>query len=123
MPSRPRAQLVRPGGVIAFDNVLWRGQARRGAFHLLSRCMPGVAVLRWAALCSSASSISQGLCILSTLPTGLVCLLACWQVADPEAQDKQTSAMRELNEFLLRDERVDFCLVPIGDGMAMCRRR
>ncbi|GAB4818233.1 hypothetical protein N2152v2_005279 [Parachlorella kessleri] len=63
-------QLIRPGGVIAFDNVLWRGQ-----------------------------------------------------VADLEAQDKQTAAMRDLNDFLLCDSRVDFCLLPIGDGMAICRRR
>ncbi|KAL4446674.1 hypothetical protein ABPG77_007918 [Micractinium sp. CCAP 211/92] len=60
-------RLVRPGGVIAVDNVLWYGK-----------------------------------------------------VADPEVADKNTEALRELNAFLLRDERVAFSLVPVGDGIALC---
>lgn len=62
-------QLVRPGGVIAIDNVLWYGK-----------------------------------------------------VGDPEVNDKATIALRELNDFLLEDSRVDMSLVPIGDGLTLCRR-
>lgn len=62
--------LVRPGGLIAIDNVLWYGK-----------------------------------------------------VADPSVTDKATTALRDLNAFLLTDERVDFNIVPVGDGIAMCRVR
>lgn len=37
--------------------------------------------------------------------------------------DKYTAALRELNEFLMGDERVTFSLVPVGDGMALCTKR
>lgn len=62
--------LMRPGGLIAIDNVLWYGK-----------------------------------------------------VADPSVVDKATQALRDLNTFLLSDERVDFNIVPVGDGVAMCRVR
>ncbi|KAG7674542.1 putative Tapetum-specific methyltransferase 1 [Nannochloris sp. 'desiccata'] len=62
-------KLVRPGGTIAIDNVLWYGK-----------------------------------------------------VGDPEVQDKATRALRELNGFLVNDPRVDVSLVPIGDGVTLCRR-
>lgn len=63
-------QLVKPGGVIVIDNVLWYGR-----------------------------------------------------VADDEEQDKTTIALRDLNNKLLMDGRIDFSLIPVGDGMAMCRKR
>ncbi len=62
-------KLVRPGGTIAIDNVLWYGK-----------------------------------------------------VGDPEVQDKATIALRELNDFLVNDPRIDVSLVPIGDGVTLCRR-
>ncbi|MBL8226142.1 MAG: class I SAM-dependent methyltransferase [Chromatiales bacterium] len=63
-------QLVRPGGLIAFDNVLWSGR-----------------------------------------------------VADPNAQDADTSALRALNRKLHADARVDLSMLPIGDGLTLARRR
>lgn len=63
-------QLVRPGGVIAVDNVLWYGK-----------------------------------------------------VADPALTDGATLALRELNAFLLEDERVTLSIVPVGDGLALCTKR
>jgi predicted O-methyltransferase YrrM len=63
-------QLVRPGGVIAIDNVLWYGK-----------------------------------------------------VADDSVQDAATVALRQLNDELVADARVDVSLVPIGDGLFMCRKR
>lgn len=62
-------RLIRPGGVIAIDNVLWYGK-----------------------------------------------------VADPGVTDKATAALRELNAALAADPRVDVSLVPIGDGVTLCRR-
>ena len=62
-------KLVRPGGTIAIDNVLWYGK-----------------------------------------------------VGDIEVQDKATIALRELNDFLVNDPRIDVSMVPIGDGVTLCRR-
>ncbi len=63
-------QLVRPGGLIAFDNTLWDGK-----------------------------------------------------VADETAQDADTRALRALNKKLYADERIDLSLVPIADGLTLCRKR
>jgi predicted O-methyltransferase YrrM len=62
--------LVRQGGVIAIDNVLWGGS-----------------------------------------------------VADPEDSDPSTVAIRELNQALHRDKRVDLTLLPIGDGLTLVSKR
>ncbi|MBC8063707.1 MAG: class I SAM-dependent methyltransferase [Chlorobia bacterium] len=62
--------LLRKGGVVAIDNVLWDGK-----------------------------------------------------VADLEVLDEQTVAIRQVNEHLHRDDRVDICLVPIGDGVTLARKR
>jgi len=63
-------QLVRKGGVILFDNVLWGGD-----------------------------------------------------VADDTINDENTSALRELNQFLLEDSRIDLAMLPIGDGLTLARKR
>ncbi len=63
-------ELVRPGGVIAVDNVLWNGKVANGAEN-----------------------------------------------------DPDTSAIRALNEKLHNDDRIDMTLVPIGDGVTLCRKR
>lgn len=62
--------LLRPGGLITLDNVLWSGK-----------------------------------------------------VADLSDQEPNTVALRELNAFLHADERIDLCLIPIGDGVTMARKR
>ncbi|WP_315807879.1 class I SAM-dependent methyltransferase [Pseudomonas sp. C9-3] len=41
--------------------------------------------------------------------------------ANPESAD--TRAIQQLNLALKLDERVDYSLVPIGDGMSLCRKR
>ncbi len=63
-------RLIRKGGLIAIDNVLWDGL-----------------------------------------------------VADPNNNDKQTIAIRELNQYLHTDERVALTLVPMTDGMTLLRKR
>lgn len=63
-------QLMRPGGVIAVDNVLWSGA-----------------------------------------------------VADETDQHNNTRALRAFNAMVQDDERVQHCLVPIADGLTLCRKR
>jgi len=63
-------KLLRPGGVIALDNMLWAGS-----------------------------------------------------VADPHAHDADTDALRSLNAKIRDDTRVDACLVTIGDGVMLARKR
>jgi predicted O-methyltransferase YrrM len=63
-------QLVRPGGLIAIDNVLWSGR-----------------------------------------------------VADPAESDESTVAIRELNDAIAADERVDVSMIPLADGLTLARVR
>jgi caffeoyl-CoA O-methyltransferase len=63
-------QLIRPGGLIAIDNVLWSGR-----------------------------------------------------VADPQDQEKNTQALRVLNEKLHGDERITLSMVPIADGLTLALKR
>jgi caffeoyl-CoA O-methyltransferase len=62
--------LLRPGGLIAVDNVLWSGA-----------------------------------------------------VADPKAQDDNTRALRALNRKIRGDRRVEACLLTVGDGVALIRKK
>jgi O-methyltransferase len=63
-------KLVRRGGVVALDNVLWGGA-----------------------------------------------------VADPDDRTHQTEALRMLNAKLLSDNRIALSMLPIGDGLSLCRKR
>lgn len=45
------------------------------------------------------------------------------QVADESFDDENTVATRKLTKFLHDDQRVDFSLIPIGDGLALMRIR
>ena len=37
--------------------------------------------------------------------------------------DKKVVALRDFNSKLLSDERITLSIVPVGDGIALCRRR
>jgi predicted O-methyltransferase YrrM len=63
-------KLVRGGGVIALDNMLWSGK-----------------------------------------------------VADPNVHDDDTDALRALNAKIRDDKRVDACLLTVGDGVMVARKR
>ena len=63
-------QLLRPGGLMLIDNVLWQGR-----------------------------------------------------VADADAKDETTVAIRNLNTALRHDQRVDLSLLSIGDGLTLARKR
>src|ERR1043166_9557381 len=45
------------------------------------------------------------------------------RVADPSVKDADTNAIRAFKEHVSRDARVDFCLVPIADGVTLARKR
>jgi predicted O-methyltransferase YrrM len=61
--------LLRPGGLLAIDNVLWSGR-----------------------------------------------------VVDPAEKDADTLALRELNERIVGDARVQVAMLPIGDGLSLIRK-
>lgn len=66
------------------------------------------------------------LCLALSRPGGVIAIdNTLWggAVADPNASDDDTRAIRALNELLLGDERVDLSLVPIGDGLTLARKR
>jgi len=45
------------------------------------------------------------------------------RVVDPANDEATTVALRQFNEYLHRDERVDLSLVPVGDGLTLARKR
>jgi predicted O-methyltransferase YrrM len=59
-------------------------------------------------------------------PGGLIAVdntLWSGAVADPGDREADTLALREFNDHLLADPRIDLSLVPIGDGLTLARRR
>lgn len=62
--------LLRPGGIVAIDNVLWFGS-----------------------------------------------------VADPSDVDKRTIAIREFNQKVYQDERVEVSMLPVADGLTLAMKR
>lgn len=62
--------LLRPGGLMLVDNVLWSGR-----------------------------------------------------VVDAHTHDKQTLAIRAFNQTIYEDKRISLCLMPIGDGLTLIRKR
>lgn len=65
-------------------------------------------------------------CLQLLRPGGLVLVdntLWSGRVADPGVDDDDTAAMRQFNEVLHGDDRVDLSLVPIGDGLTLARKR
>jgi predicted O-methyltransferase YrrM len=48
-----------------------------------------------------------------------------WQgrVADPGNDDDDTEAIRAVNDTAHGDDRVDMCMLPIGDGLTLLRKR
>jgi predicted O-methyltransferase YrrM len=44
-------------------------------------------------------------------------------VADPNVHDADTDALRALNAKIRDDRRVDACLLTVGDGVMLARKR
>jgi predicted O-methyltransferase YrrM len=65
-------------------------------------------------------------CLRLLRPGGLIAVdntLWSGDVADPRQRDADTQAIRDFNQLVHADQRVDFCLVPIADGVTLARKR
>src|SRR6056300_107110 len=65
-------------------------------------------------------------CLQLLQPGGLVLVdNVLWggQVADSSNHDVDTEALRTFNATLSSDQRIDLCMVPIGDGLTVARKR
>ena len=65
-------------------------------------------------------------CLRLLRPGGLVALdnmLWSGSVADPKRHDPDTDALRALNAKIRDDGRVDSCLLTVGDGVMLARKR
>ncbi|HET7369282.1 MAG TPA: class I SAM-dependent methyltransferase [Gammaproteobacteria bacterium] len=59
-------------------------------------------------------------------PDGLIAIdntLWSGRTLDPADESEDTVAIREFNDRLYADERIDLSLVPIGDGLTLARKR
>ena len=43
-------------------------------------------------------------------------------VSDPDKNDRLTTLMREFNSFIKRDDRIEKTILPLGDGLTICRK-
>ena len=43
-------------------------------------------------------------------------------VADPNKNDRLTSIIREFNSFIKKDDRIEKTILPLGDGVTICRK-
>ena len=43
-------------------------------------------------------------------------------VSDPDKNDRLTTLMREFNSFIKRDDRIEKTILPLGDGLIICRK-
>ncbi len=62
------------------------------------------------------------LCLELLAPGGLILIdnvLWSGAVADPGKNDPDTVAIRALNEFVHNDNRVESCMIPVGDGLML----
>ena len=44
------------------------------------------------------------------------------EVVNKDINDKFTKSIRDLNEFISKDKRIEKVMVPFGDGMTVCRK-
>lgn len=45
------------------------------------------------------------------------------RVADPGNRDRETSAIRAFNDHVHSDQRIDLSMIPVSDGLTLCRVR
>jgi predicted O-methyltransferase YrrM len=65
--------------------------------------------------------------VLARIRTGGLILIdnVLWNgaVIDPAIQNEDTRAIRALNDFIATDQRVDAVMIPVADGLTVCRKR
>jgi caffeoyl-CoA O-methyltransferase len=65
-------------------------------------------------------------CLKRTRPNGLILIdnvLWSGRVIDPGDSSADTRAIRELNDFVAQDSRVDCVMLPIADGLMIARKK
>ena len=45
------------------------------------------------------------------------------RVVQPDADDENTVAIRAFNDMVAADDRVDAVMLPIADGLTLCRKK
>ena len=66
------------------------------------------------------------LCLQLIRPRGLIAIdNVLWggKVADPEVRDNRTQKIRNLNEKIYQDDRVNVSLIPIADGLTLAMKK
>jgi len=66
------------------------------------------------------------LCLNLVRPGGIICIdNVLWggSVIDPSDKRKDTVAIRNLNDYLIKDNRVFLSMIPIGDGLTIARKK
>ena len=43
-------------------------------------------------------------------------------VIDPSKNDRLTNMIREFNSFIKKDDRINKTILPLGDGVTICRK-
>ena len=43
-------------------------------------------------------------------------------VADPNKNDELTNVIRKFNSFIEKDDRIEKTILPLGDGITICRK-
>ncbi len=64
--------------------------------------------------------------LVRTRPNGLVLfdnVLWSGRVLEPDPAQANARALKELNAFLLADPRIESVMLPIADGLTICRKR
>ena len=107
-----RIDLHLDGGNAVIDRLLKNGEA--GVFDLafIDADKPG-----YAAYYEGSVKLLRagGLILIDNVLWG-------GDVADPAKTDDDTKAIRAINERVLKDPRVEICMVPICDGLTMARK-
>ena len=65
-------------------------------------------------------------CLTLMRPGGLIAIdnvLMMGSVFDPQEHGPNTTAIREFNDALLVDDRIDLAMLPVGDGLSLARKR
>ena len=44
------------------------------------------------------------------------------EVVDEKKQDKLTTIIREFNSYINKDKRTENIIIPVGDGLTVCRK-
>ena len=108
-----RIELVLRPAVETLDELLQRGEAGSFDFAFIDAD-------------KSSYDTYYERCLELLRPGGLIAIdNALWSgdVADESVDDSDTRAIRALNAKVGGDERVSVCLVPIGDGVLLAKKR